>query len=1106
MRIYNLYPLLAGPIRTWREHLPRIRGMRFDTIYVNAFQAPGASGSLYAVRDPYELHPAVRGDATAPMADLVKGFLDDAAAADLRVITDLVLPHAARDAAITATHPEWFKRDDAGRLVVPVRIDAASGRRTALDDLAELDLDDPRWRDAQLEHFGALGDELLRLGFAGFRVSTAYKVPSALARDLLARWRATRSDATFVAATLGCAFEDVLRVAEVGYDYVLNSSRWWDFREPWLLRQYEQLRQFTASISFPEDHNSPRLAAVAGIEQPALLRDYYRARYLFAATHSAGVMMPMGYEFGCRRNLDPVQSSPRDWLEETRSPRLDVTADIATINALKAAEPLLSTEAPQRQVTAPDNPVTGLLRHDPSAPDRAVVTLINSDAARSHGTNYGSLLMAAGGAFESLDDALPRPDETPLDPLQPLRLAPLEVRVLSGRARAVRPKPPSKAASEKRLRALAQNRITIEGVQPELDGGRFPIKRVVGDRLTVGADVFVDGHDKLAVRLAHRAVDEDDWHEAAMTMVGNDRWECTIALTHNTRVVYTVVAWRDLFESWRSETAKKHDAGQRIDLELIEGRKLVSDAAAAMGKPDATLLDMVNRLEAVAEEAGPLLALLFGDELAALMAIHGQRTNASRYERDLEVVVDRTRAAFASWYEVMPRSQSDDESRHGTFDDVIRRIPHARDMGFDVLYFPPIHPIGKTNRKGRNNTLVAQPDDPGSPYAIGAAEGGHTAIHPELGTLEDFRRLVDAARAAGMELALDFAIQCSPDHPWIKENPHWFDWRPDGTIKFAENPPKKYEDIVNVHFYRDALPSVWLELRDVVLFWVEQGVRIFRVDNPHTKPLPFWEWLIGEVQQRDPGVAFLAEAFTRPKVMKRLAKLGFTQSYSYFTWRNSKAELTEYLIELTNTECSEYMRTNFFVNTPDINPVYLQTSGRAGFQVRAVLAATLSPVWGMYNGFELCEGAAIAGKEEYLDSEKYQLRAWDWDRPGNIRDDITLLNECREANPALWTFTNLQFHNAWDDNIIVYSKMTAERDNAVLVAINLDPHNAHGCNFEVPLWEFGLPDDAPIVVEDLATRSRQVWSGKIQHVWLDPGQRPYAIWRLLPPHAPRFTR
>ncbi len=630
------------------------------------------------------------------------------------------------------------------------------------------------------------------------------------------------------------------------------------------------------------------------------------------------------------------------------------------------------------------------------------------------------------------------------------------------------------------------------------------MKRAVGDVLTVEADIFCDGHDKIGAALIYRREDEDDWHETALRPLENDRWRGAFLLERNARYVYTIVAWRDLYASWCDEVAKKRNAGQAIALELKEGLRLV-EKTIAEGDRDTqadqrALQQLLEALQQAASD-GAKLKLLTSPEAHELFARAGLRTHLTRYDKELAVWVDRRRAAFGAWYEMFPRSQSGDAGRHGTFDDVIARLPYVRDLGFDVLYFPPIHPIGHTNRKGRNNSLAPAADDPGSPYAIGSREGGHDSIHKELGTFADFERLLKAAKAQGLEIALDFAIQCSPDHPWIKEHPEWFDWRPDGTIKFAENPPKKYEDIVNVHFYRDALPSIWYALRDVVLFWAEKGVRIFRVDNPHTKPFPFWEWMIREVQGRYPDVIFLSEAFTRPKPMKRLAKLGFTQSYSYFTWRNTKQELTDYLTELTQSEMHEYLRPNFFVNTPDINPVYLQSSGRAGFQARLLLAASLAGNYGVYSGFELCEAQPIPGKEEYLNSEKYEIRAWDWDREGNIRADVTLINRLRRTHPALQQFTNLTFYNAWNDEILYYGKATPDQDDFVLFAVNLDPHNAQSAHFEVPLWEFGLPDDASIAVEDLISGKRFTWSGKVQHTLLDPKDRPYAIWRLFKPEG-----
>jgi starch synthase (maltosyl-transferring) len=467
----------------------------------------------------------------------------------------------------------------------------------------------------------------------------------------------------------------------------------------------------------------------------------------------------------------------------------------------------------------------------------------------------------------------------------------------------------------------------------------------------------------------------------------------------------------------------------------------------------------------------------------------------------LPLEVDRREAGFATWYEIFPRSQTDDPKRHGTLQDVIATLPRVKAMGFDVLYFPPIHPIGMKNRKGRNNTLTPGPEDVGSPYAIGSEDGGHDALHPQLGTLEDFRALVAAAAEHGMELALDFAIQCSPDHPWLKDHPDWFDWRPDGSIRYAENPPKKYEDIVNVDFYKPgAMPALWIALRDVVLFWVKEGVRLFRVDNPHTKPLPFWEWMIGEVRARAPEAVFLSEAFTRPKVMYRLAKVGFGQSYTYFTWRNTRAELTQYLQELNEPPVSDFFRPHFFVNTPDINPEFLQVSGRPGHLIRAALAATLSGLWGVYNGFELCEATPVKpGKEEYLDSEKYEVRVWDYDRPGNIKAEITELNRIRRENPALHTHLGVTFINAQHDNILLYLKRTPDGENAILVAVSMDPRNAVESWMELPQWAMGLPNGAPLAVENLMPGGfgEERWDGTHRHLRLDPNSGlPFAIWRL----------
>jgi len=660
-------------------------------------------------------------------------------------------------------------------------------------------------------------------------------------------------------------------------------------------------------------------------------------------------------------------------------------------------------------------------------------------------------------------------------------------------------------AAPDRLMTLAAERLAIEGVSIEIDGGRFPAKVVAGHTATIEADIFCDGHEKIAAAFVFRRQGTEAWHELPMAPLGNDRWQVTAPFGENAFYECSFLAWRDLYGTWRGDTAKKVAAGLDVALELREGRDMIGAAAAEPrngSRKDAAALTEVLENDATLVDGVERFRLLSADPVVELMRRAGLRTNLTWY-KTLTVFADREAAAFSAWYELMPRSQSGDPHRHGTFDDVIARMPYVRDLGFDVLYFPPIHPIGRTNRKGRNNTLTPGPDDPGSPYAIGSEEGGHDAIHPELGTIDDFDRMVAAAREHGLEIALDFAIQCSPDHPWITEHPEWFDWRPDGTIKFAENPPKKYEDIVNVHFYRGAIPSLWYALRDVVLYWIDHGVKIFRVDNPHTKPFPFWEWMIDEIRRDHPDVIFLAEAFTRPKVMKRLAKVGYNQSYSYFTWRNTKAELTEYLTELTREECRHYMRPNFFVNTPDINPLYLQTSGRPGFRTRLILAATLGGNYGVYNGFEICEAAPVPGKEEYLNSEKYEIRAWDMDRPGNIQGDIRFVNRLRRTHPALRQFTSLAFYTTSSDQVLAYGKRTDDLRDFLLFHVNLDPHAPHTFQFEVPLWEFGLPDDASIEVEDALHGNRFTWHGKLQWLELVPETRPYAVWQLFDPRVPR---
>ncbi|WP_198651236.1 alpha-1,4-glucan--maltose-1-phosphate maltosyltransferase [Salinicola sp. CPA57] len=663
------------------------------------------------------------------------------------------------------------------------------------------------------------------------------------------------------------------------------------------------------------------------------------------------------------------------------------------------------------------------------------------------------------------------------------------------------PNPISSPGDDGLQAATRSPRIAIEAVQPSLELGRFAAKTIAGQPITVSAVIFADGHDVLAAEVVWRD-DRGQGGREAMHLVhppGKDIWDAVITPTRIGRHTFVIEAWWDVFATYRDELFKKHQAGVPVELELEEGRRLVAAAVErSEGELRQALESVLERFQAGANE-GERVGALLDARTARWMHAADARPHLARSEAIYPLEVERRAAQFASWYELFPRSETEDPRRHGTFNDVHKRLPMIRDMGFDVLYFPPIHPVGHAHRKGRNNTLQAGPDDPGSPYAIGSPEGGHEAIHPELGTREDFRHLIKAAADHGMEIALDFAIQCSPDHPWLSEHPGWFSWRPDGSIRYAENPPKKYQDIVNVDFYaEDAVPSLWATLRDVVQGWVDEGVKIFRVDNPHTKPLPFWEWLFADIRGRDPDVLFLAEAFTRPAMMKRLGKIGFNMSYTYFTWRNTKAELTEYLTELNESPMRECYRPNFFVNTPDINPYFLQSSGRPGFLIRAALATMGSGLWGMYSGFELCEGEPVPGKEEYLDSEKYQIKPRDYTAPGNICYEITQLNRIRRENPALQTHLGVSFYPVHNERVLFFGKRTDDLDNVVLVMISLDPFEAQEGPFELPLWAFGLGDEAALHVEDLMSGHRWTWHGKWQSMRLEPWHLPFAIWRIHP--------
>lgn len=638
--------------------------------------------------------------------------------------------------------------------------------------------------------------------------------------------------------------------------------------------------------------------------------------------------------------------------------------------------------------------------------------------------------------------------------------------------------------------------VVIENVRPLLDGGRYALKRSVGRGLVVEADIFKEGHDVVRAVLKWRVIGRERWEESPMRAIGEDRWRGECLFFENADHEYTIEAWGEVFLSWQEEFEKKFRAGVTdLATETEEGAILIRAAALRAGGEDANELRRFARRLEVADPAAAH-GLIHERFLLGLMAHHSDRSRSTEYRPYMRVVVDRERAVFSAWYEFFPRSAEGCGDRGSTFRQCLERVDDARAMGFDVIYFPPIHPIGRTKRKGRNNSLESGPEDPGVPYAIGAEEGGHRAVESSLGTMEDFEWLLGEIRSRGMEVALDFAINCSPDHPYVREHPEWFHHRPDGTIKFAENPPKKYEDIFPLNFGAETWRALWEELRDVVLFWCARGVRIFRVDNPHTKPVAFWEWMIGEVRAAYPDAIFLSEAFTRPKMMRVLAKAGFTQSYTYFTWRNTVPELTEYMTELTRTEMGEYFRPHFFTNTPDILPFYLQQGGRPGFMIRAVLAATLSPLYGIYSGFELCENAPVPGREEYIDSEKYQFKARDWNAPGNLKGFLGRLNRVRASCRSMRDHKNIEFHPCENDQILVYSKVTPSRDDMLFIAVNLDPHTRHSAMVEVPLERFGLGAVGSYEVHDLLTDDRYQWRGRRNFVALDPHTRPAHVFKV----------
>ena len=641
---------------------------------------------------------------------------------------------------------------------------------------------------------------------------------------------------------------------------------------------------------------------------------------------------------------------------------------------------------------------------------------------------------------------------------------------------------------------MARCRVVIESVIPEINGGRFAAKRAIGERMTVEADIFADGHDAVVAMLLYRREQTPRWTETLMTPLVNDRWRATFEVKETGTYLYTLQGWVDRFETWRQAFAKKVDAEQDVALDLLSGAELVEFAAKSAGGEDRKLLtDSAARLRSTPAAA---TTLALDDELSALMKKYPDRRWTTTYDKELRLSVERSKARFSTWYELFPRSCGSGE--HGTFRDCENRLPYVAYMGFDVLYLPPIHPIGRSFRKGKNNSLVADPTDVGSPWAIGAREGGHKAIHPQLGSLDDFKRLTKKAKEFDIEMALDVAFQCTPDHPYVKEHPDWFRKRADGSIQYAENPPKKYQDIYPLDFETKLWEELWNELKSVMDFWCEQGVRIFRVDNPHTKPFPFWEWIIAEVKNQYPDVLFLAEAFTRPKVMYRLAKLGFSQSYTYFAWRNTKAELTQYFTEITQTDVADFFRANLWPNTPDILTEYLQFGGRPAFMARLVLAATLGANYGIYGpAFELGENLPReTGSEEYLNSEKYEIKNWELDSPDSLKELIARVNRIRRENRALQSDRSLRFHAVDNPEIIAYSKRTEDLQNVIVTAVNLDPHHTQSGWVDLAAEELGIDPQQPYQMHELLTNARYLWHGTRNYVQLNPQSVPAQIFRV----------
>ncbi|MFL6638119.1 MAG: maltotransferase domain-containing protein, partial [Paraburkholderia graminis] len=1029
-RIYFFHSLLVGPLDAWPAQFAHAAALGFDHALIGSLFEPGRASHGQVVGNHARLHPVFEAGQSA--TDAIRTLADAAHQHGLTLLVDLVIDRVAADGALYAEHHDWFHPLETEE----ARLDPRHVHRE--DNVAYANFSDAGTRAALVSWWTQQLLALADAGIGGFRFDSPHRVPADVWRQLRDAVRAAHPDVRFLAGTPGLARSDHPALEGAGFDSVFSSLRWWDYRESWMADEYAALARIGGPIAFPEAPYGTRLAAeLSDPHDSGIVERAYRRALFTSASIGAGWMMPMGFEYGVSEPMSQTRGDASQFALACQSKRFDLSQQISRANELARTAGALHANGELRPLSGPGAPAAVLLRADrPDVRDagEAVLIAINPELGAPVRVDPARFLAGVPGNFTRFIP-LDAPGHASPTTLTPFTLAPGAVRLFQAvTEKPICLAPPIDKANSKRsgrktvLEALNAPRVAIESVMPSVDNGRFPAKRSVGERAEISAAIFAEGHDKIAAAVLWRAADENTWHEVLMTPAqpaGLDIWKARIPLERMGRHEFTVIAWRDDFASLVEHVEKKLKAGQTVETELDEAAHLfalvLAEVETAEGADRQPLEHIVKDFTKADDETK--LKLLLAPATAKAMTAARHRPFLSRDPVTYKIDAERTAARFASWYEIFPRSMSDDEARHGTFSDVTKKLPRIRDMGFDVLYFPPIHPIGVTNRKGRNNTLNAQPGDVGSPYAIGAAEGGHTAVHPQLGTLDDFKAMLAAAHAHGLEIALDFAIQCSPDHPWVKEHPNWFKQRPDGSIQYAENPPKKYQDVYPFDFESDDWTNLWSALRDVFLFWAERGVRVFRVDNPHTKPIPFWEWCIREVQTKFPDAVFLAEAFTRPKLMYVLGKSGFSQSYTYFTWRVTKHDLEAYLCELIKPPVADFYRPNFWPTTPDIFPEHLVHGGRAAFIGRFILASTLGASYGIYGpSYELMEHEPRPGVEELAKNEKYQIRTWDLASPDSLKPVIALVNRIRKSQPALADMRSLRFHKTDNDLVIAYSK------------------------------------------------------------------------------------